>query len=161
MKPIFLLTLLAVAIVLSACQTIAKEERDAPTVEQVSSLTVLTMIQNGALGEDYAARAKTDEQISITEITGHLLPYRFYELCDYKSSYTVMIDDDKPVLLCEGFGGGMAHDIEQTQLNGKTVITYKYEVGSGISHEYSGQYVMGSGKAHYPLTASNTPTSEK
>jgi hypothetical protein len=49
--------------------------------------------------------------------------------------------------LCAGFGSGAARDFIIKKENGKEVLYYHFDVGSGVSHQLSGRYVLGSGRA--------------
>jgi hypothetical protein len=70
-----------------------------------------------------------------------------FTFSDYQAGYTLMAEDNHLVLLCAGFGGGYARDFVIKNENGKEVLTYRFDVGSGVSYELTGRYVLGSGRA--------------
>jgi hypothetical protein len=99
------------------------------------------------MGMDFAKRAKKTGNLYLHEVTNTGIPCRMFTFSDYQAGYTVMVEDNHLILLCAGFGGGSARDFVIKKENGKDVLSYRFDVGSGVSHELSGRYVLGSGRA--------------
>jgi hypothetical protein len=104
-------------------------------------------IRDGELGEELAQRGTRVDDLYVREIANTDIPYKVFSFSDYKAGYSVLVYEGRLVLLCAGFGGGYARDMKLHSQDGKQVLTYKCDVGSGASHELSGQYVLGSDKA--------------
>jgi hypothetical protein len=104
-------------------------------------------IRSGGLGADFAERAKKTGNLYIQETANPGIPYRVFTFSDYQAGYTLMAEGHHLVLLCAGFGGGYARDFVIKKENGKEVLTYRFDVGSGVSYELTGRYVLGSGQA--------------
>jgi hypothetical protein len=104
-------------------------------------------IKSGELRADFAERAKKTDNLYLREVTNPGIPYKVFTFSDYKSGYTVLAEDNHLVLLCDGFGGGIARDFMIKKENGKKVLYYRYSMGSGRTYWMSGRYVLGSGRA--------------
>ncbi len=102
-------------------------------------------IKSGALGKEIADRAIKTENIYLTEIKKTGIPYKVYTFADYAAGYTVMVENNKLVLLGNGWGGGYAQDFKIRKIDGKSVLLYRYFIGSGISSEINCSYILGSG----------------
>jgi len=114
-------------------------------------------IKSGEIGADFAERAKKTDNIYLREVTNHGIPYKVFTFSDYQGGYTVMVEDNHLVLLCAGFGGGIARDFVIKKENGKEVLSYRFDVGSGVTHELSGRYVIGSGRVTWDTWDNNKP----
>ena len=104
-------------------------------------------IRTGELGDDFVERAEKSNYLTVEEIENSTLPFQFFTFSDYQAGYTLIVENDKLILLCSGFGGGYARDFQINEIDGKRTLTYKFNVGSGVIRELSGSYVLGSGKA--------------
>jgi len=111
---------------------------------------VESAIRAGVLGEEIAERARKYEDLYCVEIMDAGIPYKVFTFADYQAGYTVLAYEGKLVLLCAGFGGGPARDFTIVNENGKQVMMYKFDVGSGVSYELSGRYILGEDKANRP-----------
>jgi hypothetical protein len=101
-------------------------------------------IREGALGSEFAARVSRIENLYVSKIQKAGVPLDLYTFSDYKGGYTVLVEGTRLVLLCYGFGGGYAHNFQIIEEHGIKVLTYQYEIGSGISITYDGKYVLNS-----------------
>jgi hypothetical protein len=101
-------------------------------------------IREGALGSEFAARAGSVENLYVRKINEAGVPLDLYTFSDYRGGYTVLVEGTRLVLLCYGFGGGYAHNFRIIEEHGIKVLTYQYEIGSGISITYEGKYVLNS-----------------
>ncbi len=104
-------------------------------------------IKNGELGDDFAERAEISDNLNVQEIDISTIPFQVFTFSDYQAGYTLIVENDKLVLLCSGYGGGYATDFQINEIDGKRTLTYKFNVGSGIARELSGTYHLGSGQA--------------
>lgn len=104
-------------------------------------------IRAGALGSEVAARARGVENLHIREITGEKIPFQLFSFSDYRSGYTLLVEDEKTlVLLCSAFGGGGARRFTVEEHDGRTVLFFLYYSGSGRTFEHRAKYVIGSGE---------------
>jgi hypothetical protein len=108
-------------------------------------------IKSGSLGSDFAQRAKKTGDLFVHEVVNPGIPYKVFTFSDYQAGYSVLVENNQLVLLCAGFGGGAARDFVIRKENGKNVLFYNFNVGSGVSHELSGHYVLGSGRAAWDI----------
>ena len=115
------------------------------SLDDVSS--VERAIKSGELGADFAERARKAGNLYLHEVRNPGIPYKVFTFVDHRAGYTVMVENNHLVLLCAGFGGGSARDFVIKKERGREVLFYRFDVGSGISHELSGHYVLGSGRA--------------
>ncbi len=115
------------------------------TGEQVASL-----IAAGALGPEFAERARKAGDLHVRDVSPTNIPFQVFAFSDYRAGYSVLVEGGRLVLLCSGFGGGDAFDLRMEDRDGRSVLTYKFHVGSGIQRKLSGEYVLGSGKAEWP-----------
>jgi hypothetical protein len=122
---------------------ISKES--SPSFDSVNS--VERAIKSGELGADFAQRAKKTGNLYVNEVADPGIPYKVFTFSDFQAGYTVMVEDTHLVLLCAGFGGGSARDFIIKREKGKEVLSYHFDVGSGLRYELSGRYVLGSGRA--------------
>jgi len=134
---------LLLAIALFGCMPKDKPQSlgDAASVEKA--------IKSGALGAEFAARANKTGNLYMREIENPGIPYKVFNFSDYQAGYSVMVENNHLVLLCAAFGGGAAKDFTIKNENGKDVLIYHFDAGSGVSRELSGQYVLGSGRAEW------------
>jgi hypothetical protein len=116
-----------------------------PSFDSVNS--VERAIKSGELGADFAARAKKTGDLYVNEVANPGIPYKIYTFSDFQAGYTVMVEDKHLILLCAGFSGGFARDFMMKKEKGKEVLSYHFDVGSGLRYELSGRYVLGSGRA--------------
>ncbi len=101
-------------------------------------------IKNGELGENLAKRAQKTENLYLTELKNTGIDYRVFSFSDFKAGYTAIIDKDQLVLLCKGFGGGIARNFKISNKTGHKVLYFEYDVGSGVNRRMKGQYDLGS-----------------
>jgi hypothetical protein len=137
---------LAVLIVL-AMTAGCLEQGEPASLDNVSS--VEKAIKSGGLGADFAMRAKKTGDLYIHEVANPGIPYKVFTFSDYQAGYTLMVEGNHLVLLCAGFGGGYAKAFVIKKENGKEVLSYRFDVGSGISYELTGRYILGSGRASW------------
>lgn len=104
-------------------------------------------IRTGELGDDFTERAEKSNNLNVEEIENSTLPFQFFTFSDYQAGYTLIVENDRLILLCSGFGGGYARDFQINEIDGKRTLTYKFNVGSGVIRELSGSYVLVSGQA--------------
>jgi len=114
-----------------------------------SVAAVEAAIKGGALGAEAAERATKTGNLYLTELLDTGIPYSLYTYSDYQAGYTVMVEGDRLVLLCAGFGGGYARDLAIHREWEGLVLTYHFHVGSGVSYTMAGRYVLGSGQASW------------
>lgn len=112
-----------------------------------TAASIEAAIKAGALGEDFAQRARKTGNLYVLELKDTGIPFPVFTFSDYQAGYSVLVESDRLVLLCAGFGGGYAEDFAIRQQGEKQVLTYTFNVGSGMSYTLSGQYVLGSGTA--------------
>lgn len=134
-----LLAVLAAAVVLSACAR--------PGFRLETESDVAQAIQGGALGEELAARAVKTGELWLREQEDTGIPYRTFCYSDYRAGYTVLLEGDRLVLLCSGLGGGCAGAYRLRRIWRLGLLTYEFQVGSGISRTKHGRYVLGTGVA--------------
>lgn len=130
-----------------SCPCLAVTTNGLFTAEQVAA-----MIGSGSLGQEFAERAQKTGDLHLREVSQARIPFQIFTFSDYKAGYSVLVESGCLILLCSGFGGGDAYDFQMADRDGKRVLTYKFHVGSGISRELSGEYVLGSGKAEWPTS---------
>lgn len=106
-------------------------------------------IKYGELGDDFAERAEISDNLNVQEIDISTIPFQVFTFSDYQAGYTLIVENDKLVLLCSGYGGGYAGGFQINEIDGKRTLTYKFNVGSGVTRELSGSYVLGSGQAEW------------
>jgi hypothetical protein len=116
-----------------------------PPLTSVES--VETAIKDGALGSDFAERARKTGNLYVLELKDTGIPYPVFTFSDYQAGYSVLVENDRLVLLCSGFGGGYAENFAIRKEGDRQVLTYQFTVGSGMSYTRSGQYVLGTGTA--------------
>jgi len=104
-------------------------------------------IKLGGLGADFAERANKKGNLYVHETANPGIPYKVFTFSDYQAGYTLMAEGNHLVLLCAGFGGGYARGFVIKKENGKEVLSYRFDVGSGVTYELTGRYVLGSGRA--------------
>ncbi|NLB54621.1 MAG: hypothetical protein GX811_02430 [Lentisphaerae bacterium] len=109
--------------------------------------TLEKAIKSGMLGDDFAIRARKTGNIYAQEIKNPGIPYKVFTFSDYQAGYTVLVEKNNLILLCAGFGGGTARDFVIRKENGREVLYYHFDVGSGVRHQLSGRYVLGSNRA--------------
>ena len=136
-----LLIVLLVILLSAGCIT-------APVPPPMASVeSVEAAIKDGALGSDFAARARKTGNLYITELKNTGIPYPVFTFSDHQAGYSVLVENDLLVLLCAGFGGGYAENFAIRKEGKGQVLTYQFSVGSGMSYTRSGQYVLGTGTA--------------
>jgi hypothetical protein len=123
-----------------------------PAIALNTPAAVERAILAGGLGTEFAERAKKNGNLYLAEIANPGIPYQVFSFSDYQAGYTVLVENHRLVLLCAGFGGGCARDFVIRQENGKPILSYHFDIGSGISHEMSGRYLLGSGKATWDVS---------
>lgn len=140
-QPETLSFIIMVLLLIAGCRS------DDITATAYTPASIEQAIKNGELGDDFAERAEISDNLNVaeTEISG--MPFQVFTFSDYQAGYTLIIENDKPVLLCSGFGGGYARDFQINEIDEKRTLTYKFNVGSGVISELSGSYVLGSGQA--------------
>lgn len=143
MKQTERLSLLIVLLMIAACQSddIITATYTAASIEQA--------IKNGELGDEFAERAEISVNLNVQEIEISTIQFQVFTFSDYRAGYTLIVENDKLVLLCSGYGGGYAGDFQISEIDGKRILTYKFNVGSGVIRELSGSYVLGSGQAEW------------
>jgi hypothetical protein len=112
-----------------------------------TTASIEAAIKDGALGEDFAERARKTGNLYVAELKDTGIPFPVFTFSDYQAGYSVLVEDDRLVLLCAGFGGGYAEDFAIREEGEKQVLTYTFSVGSGLSNTLSGQYILGTGTA--------------
>ncbi len=100
---------------------------------------------NGELGDNLADRARKTDNLWMREIDQNVLPMQIFYYADYRAGISVLVENDKPILLCAGYGSGPVSGLTVVSRGGKTVLTYTYTIGSGVQHLYEAEYVLGSG----------------
>ncbi|MCX5970614.1 MAG: hypothetical protein NTV14_03805 [Coprothermobacterota bacterium] len=137
MLPIVFLIILLVA----GCIT-------APVPPPLASVeSVEAAIKGGALGSEFAERARKTGNLYVLELKDTGIPYPVFTFSDYQAGYSVLVENDLLVLLCAGFGGGYAENFAIRKEGDRQVLTYQFTVGSGMSYTRSGQYILGAGTA--------------
>jgi hypothetical protein len=116
--------------------------------------SIETAIKKGAIGKVMAERANKQGHLNLKEIKNAGIPFRIYYFDDYQAGNTVMVEGNKLILLCSGFGGGYAHNFQIKEENNKKILTYAFSTGSGISRPFLGRYILGSGQA--PVVSEET-----
>lgn len=134
-----LVTGLALALLLSGCRVAGP----APRTEE----DIVLAIKSGALGQELGEIATKTGELWLREQTGTGLDYRTFCYYDYQAGHTVMLEGDRLVLLCTGWGGGCAENYRLERLGRYTLLTYDFQVGSGIARTIHGQYILGTGSA--------------
>ncbi len=104
-------------------------------------------IKNGEIGENLAKRAQKTGELYIREIKAPGIDYRLYTFDDYTGGYTIIVDKNKLVLLCKGFGGGYAKNLKISNKSGHKMLYFDFEIGSGITQKRHGKYNLGSGRS--------------
>ena len=122
---------------------------DDTTVIQYTPVSIEQAIKNGELGDDFAERAEISDNLNVQEIDISTIPLQVFTFSDYQAGYTLIVENDKLVLLCSGYGGGYAGDFQISEIDGKRTLTYRFNVGSGVIRELSGSYVLGTGQAEW------------
>lgn len=135
--------MVAVALLASGCA------RSSSTLE--TEADVARAIKNGALGQELAERAVKTGELWVSEQKDTGIPYRTFCFYDYLAGYTAMIERDRLVLLCSGWGGGCAGSYRLQRLGRYTLLSYEFQVGSGIARTIQGRYVLGTGAASWDL----------
>lgn len=137
------LSFIIVLLLIAGCRS------DNTTITIYTTASIEQAIKNGELGDDFAERAEISEDLNIQEIEISTIPFQIFTFSDYQAGYTLIVENDKLVLLCSGFGGGYAGDFQISDIDGKRTLTYRFSVGSGVIRELSGSYVLGSGQAEW------------
>lgn len=140
-QPERLFFVISVLLLIAGCQS------DDTTEIRHTPASVDHAIRTGELGDDFAERAEQSNNLNVEEIENSTLPFQFFTFSDYQAGYTLIVENDRLILLCSGFGGGYARDFQINEIDGKRTLTYKFNVGSGVIRELSGSYVLGSGQA--------------
>jgi len=151
MKSIKHLPIVIVLIMIAGC----KSQEIAATFDNPSSIE--RAIKSGQVGSDFAERAKKTGDLHVHELLNPGIPYKVFTFSDYQAGYSVLVETNHLVLLCAGFGGGAAKDLVIKKEDGKEVLLYHFDVGSGVSHELSGRYVLGSGRARWDVWDKKRP----
>lgn len=112
-----------------------------------SAESVEAAIKDGALGSEFAERARRTDNLYVLELKDTGIPYPVFTFSDFQAGYSVLVENDRLVLLCAGFGGGYAENFAIRKEGDRQVLTYQFNVGSGMSYTRSGQYVLGTGTA--------------
>jgi hypothetical protein len=135
------------AIILLAATAFFGCQTSTVTNSKFTTASVDHAIRTGALGRDVARRAKCDK-LYVREITEAQIPYQLFTFSDCTGvGYTVIVDGGRLVHICSGFGGGFAKDLQLSQRDGKAVLNYKFDIGSGSQIEMSGSYAIGTRKS--------------
>ena len=134
-------TALTVLLLLSACA------RSSPVLE--TEADVVAAIKDGALGEELAERATKTGELWLREQQNTGLAYRTFCFYDYQAGHTVLLERDRLVLLCSGWGGGCAENYRLERIGRYTLLRYDFQVGSGIARTIHGQYILGTGSASW------------
>jgi hypothetical protein len=134
-----LLAVLVAAVLLGACA------RSSETLE--TEADIVSAIKGGTLGQELAERAVKTGELWLSEQQDTDLPYRTFCFYDYGAGYTVMLEGERLVLLCTGWGGGCAESYRLERIGRYTLLRYEFLVGSGISRTIHGQYILGTGSA--------------
>ncbi len=142
---------LCFALMMAIC---VAEDGPAP-LDNVSS--VERAIKSGGLGADFEERARRAGNLYLREMTNTGIPYKVFTFSDHRAGYTVMVENNHLVLLCAGFGGGYARDFVIKRENGREVLFYRFDAGSGTSHGLSGHYVLGPGRATWDTQDKTKP----
>lgn len=135
--------IITVLLLIAACRS-----DNIPTTEYTPA-SIEQAIKNGELGDDFAERAEISDNLNAQEIETSTIPFQVFSFSDYQAGYTLIVENDKLVLLCSGYGGGYGRDFLISEIDGKRTLTYKFNVGSGVIRELSGSYVLGSGQAEW------------
>jgi len=112
-----------------------------------SVASIEVAIRAGVLGSDFAERARKTDNLYVMELKDTGIPFPVFTFSDYQAGYSILVEDDRLVLLCAGFGGGYAGNFAIREEGERQVLTYQFSVGSGMSYTRSGQYVLGTGTA--------------
>jgi hypothetical protein len=112
-----------------------------------SIASIEAAIKAGALGADFAQRARKTGNLYVMELKDTGIPFPVFTFSDYQAGYSILVEGDRLVLLCAGFGGGYAGDFAVREEGERQVLTYQFSVGSGLSYSRSGQYILGTGTA--------------
>ena len=104
-------------------------------------------IKDGFLGENLAKRAQKTGNLNVQELENTGIDYRLFYFSDYTAGYTVMIEKDKLILLCKCWGSGPAEKFKISNKTGHKVLSFEYQIRSGISQRKQGKYNLGSGKS--------------
>lgn len=137
------LSFIIVLLLIAACRS------DGITVTKYTAASIEQAIKNGELGDDFAERAEISDNLNVQEIEISTIQFQVFSFSDFQAGYTLIVDNDKLVLLCSGYGGGYASDFQISEIDGKRTLIYKFNVGSGVTRELSGSYVLGSGQAEW------------
>lgn len=137
------LSFIIVLLLIAACQS------DDTAATRYTAVSIEQAIKNGELGDDFAERAGISDNLNVQEIEISTIPFQIFTFSDYQAGYTLIVENNKLVLLCSGYGGGYAGDFQISEIDGKRTLTCKFNVGSGVTRELSGSYVPGSGQAEW------------
>ncbi|MCD4846751.1 MAG: hypothetical protein K8R76_01010 [Candidatus Aegiribacteria sp.] len=135
--------IIIVLLLIAACRS------DDTTTTAYTPASIEQAIKNGELGDDFAERAEISDNLNVQEIEISTIPFQVFTFSDYQAGYTLIVENDKLVLLCSGYGGGYAGGFQISEVDGRRTLTYKFNVGSGVTRELSGSYVLGSGQAEW------------
>ena len=125
----------------------AQPESTSASGEQ-ASLTkdqVIQRIIDGEIGVELAERAKKSENLWVQEIDQKIIPMQIFYYSDDGSGISVLVENEKLILLCAGWGSGPVSDLTVISRGGKKVLRYTYTTGSGIQQPCESEYVLGSG----------------
>jgi len=142
MKQITIMSTVFLIILLSTSCAMNRSPNPLDNVESVEAA-----IKAGTLGSDFAERAIQTGNLYVLELENIGIPYPVFTFSDYQAGYTVLVENQHLVLLCSGFGGGYASNFVIQMENEEQVLTYQFNVGSGLSYTLSGRYVLGTGTA--------------
>ena len=134
---------ISILLLISGCRS------DDITATTYTPASIEQAIKRGGLGDDFAERAEISDNLNVQEIEISTIPFQIFTFSDYQAGYTLIVENNKLVLLCSGYGGGYAGDFRISEIDGKRTLTYKFNVGSGVIRELSGSYVLGSGQAEW------------
>ena len=109
--------------------------------------TIDTAIRSGAVGGEFAERARQVKNLCVREITEEKVPYQLFSFYDSRGGYTLLVEDEKTlVILCGALGGGVARGFTLWKHDGHIVLFYRYYSGSCFTYEHHAKYMIGSGK---------------
>ena len=135
--------IITVLILIAGCRS------DDTAATTYTAASIEQAIKNGELEDEFAERGEISENLNVQEIETSSIPFQVFTFSDYQAGYTLIAENDKLVLLCLGYGGGYAREFQISEIDGKRTLTYKFNVGSGVTRELSGSYVLGSGQAEW------------
>ena len=120
---------------------------------------VETAIRSGLLGPDIAKEATQEGDLHLSEIESPGIPFKMYHFGTNSVGRTVMIENNRLILLCAAFGGGIAHNFAIRKDGEKEILSYNFDTGSGRLIIEKGEYILGSGSAATLIRTEPAPTS--